>query len=107
MNIEPNISEQDFKEFVNAIKAGYFSIKARDIDTVELILKKLPSQIVNKLDQDTGQPALYFAILAQGDEKSEQLIKLLIRHGANIRFKDQVKQTILFYACRDGTYSTR
>lgn len=74
---------------------------------MEQILRRSPPEIVNKLDSEIGQPALHFAVLAEGDERSEQLIKLLIRHGANIKFKDSVDQTVLFYACRDGTSCPR
>jgi ankyrin repeat protein len=58
---------------------------------------------VNKLDQQTKQPALYFAAVVEGDEISAELFKSLIRHGANIRFKDHNDQTVLFYICREGT----
>ena len=34
------------------------------------------------------QPALHFAALVEGDEVSLELFKLLIRHGANYKFKD-------------------
>jgi ankyrin repeat protein len=74
----------------------------RNIEAVEQILKRSPPDIVNKLDPEFGQPALHYAVLAEGDERSEQLIKLLIRHGANIRFKDSVDQSVLFYVCREG-----
>lgn len=30
------------------------------------------------------------------------MVKVLLQHGANPRFKDQNEQTVLFYACRDG-----
>jgi ankyrin repeat protein len=41
--------------------------------------------------------------VVEGDEISAELFKLLIRHGANIRFKDHNEQTVLFYVCREGT----
>lgn len=49
------------------------------------------------------QPALHFAALVEGDEVSLELFKLLIRHGANYKFKDHNEQTVLFYVCREGT----
>lgn len=30
------------------------------------------------------------------------MVKVLLQHGANPKFKDQNEQTVLFYACRDG-----
>jgi ankyrin repeat protein len=43
--------------------------------------------------------------VVEGDEISAELFKSLIRHGANIRFKDHNEQTVLFYVCREGTSS--
>lgn len=33
-------------------------------------------------------------------------MKKLVNKGANIKFKDQNEQTIIFYACRDGKYTS-
>ena len=30
------------------------------------------------------------------------MIKLLVRYGASINYKDSMDQTVLFYACREG-----
>lgn len=61
--------------------------------------------IVNQIETQFRQPALYFAALVQGDDESSELIKLLIRNGANVKHKDFNEQTILFYICREGTSS--
>ena len=72
------------------------------MEEVEKFLRNSPASIVNKMDQQAKQPALYFAAVVEGDEISAELFKLLIRHGANIRFKDHNEQTVLFYVCREG-----
>lgn len=82
---------------------GVLSASFRSVEEVERLLRASPPSIVNKLDQQTKQPALYFAAVVEGDEISAELFKLLIRHGANIRFKDHNEQTVLFYVCREGT----
>jgi ankyrin repeat protein len=71
---------------------------------VERILRTADSTIVNRLEVQFRQPALYFAALSNGDEASVELIKLLMRNGANINHKDHNEQTILFYICREGSH---
>lgn len=71
---------------------------------VEAMLQNGGSLLVNKIESQFRQPALYFAALASGDELSAEMIKLLLRYGANARFKDHNEQTILFYICREGTW---
>ena len=61
--------------------------------------------IRDSIEPQFRQPALYFAALASGDDQSLELIKLLVRNGANINFKDRNEQNILFYICRDGTHA--
>lgn len=58
--------------------------------------------IVNRLETQTRQPALYFAAILIDHEQSFEIMKLLIDHGANPHFKDSYQQTVLFYVCRDG-----
>jgi ankyrin repeat protein len=57
---------------------------------------------MNRLEPQFRQPSLYFAALITADEIASEMIKLLIRYGANVFFKDHNEQTILFYICRDG-----
>lgn len=61
--------------------------------------------MVNELDQTINYPPLHFAVLVDGDDVSEQLVQVLIEHGADITFKDGIEQTVLFYACREGKCS--
>ena len=58
--------------------------------------------IVNRLETQTRQPALYFASLLVDHEQSYELMRVLIEHGANPHFKDNYQQTVLFYVCREG-----
>lgn len=60
--------------------------------------------LANRLEPQTHQPSLYYAALVKGDELSAEFIKLLIRYGANVKFKDANDQTVLFYVCREGKY---
>jgi hypothetical protein len=56
--------------------------------------------MVNRIESQFRQPSLYFAALTGRDELSAELIKLLVRNGANVGFKDHNEQSILFYICR-------
>jgi hypothetical protein len=69
---------------------------------VEDIIRTTHPSIVNTLDSQLKQPALYYAIVNNSDEISQELMKILIRNGANIKYKDQNQQTVLFYVCREG-----
>lgn len=73
-------------------------------EEVEKILRTADPAVVNRLEVQFRQPALYFAALSHGDEPSVELIKLLMRNGANINHKDHNEQTILFYICREGSH---
>lgn len=57
---------------------------------------------MSRLELGYRQPALYFAITLLNDNQAVEMMKLLIQHGANPKYKDQNDQTILFYGCRDG-----
>ena len=69
---------------------------------VEGILRNHDPAIVNQIQPQFREPSLYFAALINEDEDAAEMIKLLIRNGANVKFKDHNQQTILFYICRDG-----
>jgi ankyrin repeat protein len=88
-------NDPEFAEFSNAIKSG-------SVERVENILKVVNASMVNRLDTQLSQPPLHFAVISNEDDISVEIIKLLIRHGANYRFKDSIEQTILFYVCREG-----
>jgi hypothetical protein len=58
------------------------------LEQVEDILHSSSPTIVNRIEPQFREPSLYFAALVPGDEQSAELIKLLIRNGANANFKD-------------------
>ena len=72
------------------------------MEAVEDILRNSSPALVNRIEPQFREPSLYFAALSGKDELSLDLIKLLIRNGANVSFKDHNEQSILFYICREG-----
>ena len=72
------------------------------MDEIRRFLKEYQPILVNRLETQTRQPALYFSAILIDQEQSFEIMKLLIDHGANPHFKDSYQQTILFYVCRDG-----
>lgn len=70
---------------------------------MEHYLRSFPPSILNKLDTQFRQPPLYFSALVPGDDQAAELMKLLIRNGANPMFKDNHEQSVLFYICREGS----
>lgn len=59
--------------------------------------------LANHIDPQYRQPPLYFAALSNSDETSASIIRLLLKHGANPKFRDHNDQTILFYIFREGS----
>ena len=72
------------------------------LDQIKSYLLNYDPIIVNRLETQTRQPALYFAAILNDHEQSYEIMKLLIDYGANPDFKDSYHQTILFYVCREG-----
>lgn len=72
------------------------------MDVIQKYLREYDPIIVNRLETQTRQPALYFSAILIDHEQSYELMKLLINHGANPHFKDNYQQTVLFYVCREG-----
>lgn len=62
------------------------------------------SSLSNQLEVELKQPPLYFAAIHGTDSSSVELFRVLIRYGANVRFKDLNDQTVLFYVCKLGTH---
>ena len=72
------------------------------MDVIQKYLREYDPIIVNRLETQTRQPALYFSAILTDHEQSFELMRLLINHGANAHFKDNYQQTVLFYVCREG-----
>jgi len=53
---------------------------------------------VNHVDNVRKQSAIFFAV----SRNDQELVKVLLRHGADINLKDQYGQTCLFYAVTNG-----
>lgn len=72
------------------------------IEEIKKFLSEYDHILVNRLETQTRQPALYFSAILIDHEQSYEIMKLLIDYGANPHFKDGYQQTVLFYVCRDG-----
>ena len=88
-------SEEDIQAFIIAIKSGSYEHMKETLDIYT-------NAISNKLESQLRQPPLYFAAINPDEEVSLEMVKALIKAGANPNFKDANEQTILFYVCRDG-----
>ena len=82
-----------------------FIINFSDLEHVRQFLSKFNNNVLARLELSFRQPPLYYAVTNLNDNPACEMIKLLIQHGANPKYKDQNDQTILFYACRDGKYN--
>jgi hypothetical protein len=72
------------------------------LNVIQQFLEEYDPILVNRLETQTRQPALYFSVILIDHEQSFEIMKLLIDHGANPFFKDSYHQTVLFYVCREG-----
>lgn len=86
-----------YNEFKIALQNG-------NIQKVKDILEKYNKDfdLVNRIDPQTRQISTYIAVLQPDDHVAAQVLKLLLEHGANPQFKDQIDQTILFYIAKYG-----
>lgn len=60
--------------------------------------------LVNRIDPQTRQISSYIAAVIPEEDEALRMLRLLTEHGVNLNFKDQMKQTILFYVSRDGKH---
>ncbi|CAD8044471.1 unnamed protein product [Paramecium primaurelia] len=93
-------SEQIYAIYAEFRQALHF----QNIEKVKQILTTYQKDIdlVNRIDPQTRQISTFIAILGSDEDVSLQLLKYLCELGANINYKDNLKQSILFYVCRDG-----
>ena len=59
-----------------------------------------------KLFDSQHQNAIFKACIVKQEHKSYELTRLLTAHGANPNHIDTLKQTPLYYASREGHYTT-
>ncbi|CAK85479.1 unnamed protein product (macronuclear) [Paramecium tetraurelia] len=93
-------SEQIYAIYAEFRQALHF----QNIEKVRQILTTYQKDIdlVNRIDPQTRQISTFIAIVGSDEDISLQLLKYLCELGANINYKDNLKQSILFYICRDG-----
>ncbi|CAD8138801.1 unnamed protein product [Paramecium octaurelia] len=93
-------SEQIYAIYAEFRQALHF----QNIEKVRQILTTYQKDIdlVNRIDPQTRQISTFIAIIGSDEDVSLQLLKYLCELGANIHYKDNLKQSILFYICRDG-----
>ncbi|CAD8053692.1 unnamed protein product [Paramecium sonneborni] len=98
--IQKLTSEQIYAIYAEFRQALHF----QNIEKVKQILTTYQKDIdlVNRIDPQTRQISTFIAIQGQDEDVSLQLLKYLCELGANINYKDNLKQSILFYVCRDG-----
>ncbi|CAD8135075.1 unnamed protein product [Paramecium pentaurelia] len=93
-------SEQIYAIYAEFRQALHF----QNIEKVKQILTTYQKDIdlVNRIDPQTRQISTFIAIQGSDEDIALQLLKYLCELGANINYKDNLKQSILFYICRDG-----
>ncbi|CAD8132637.1 unnamed protein product [Paramecium octaurelia] len=98
--IQKLTSEQIYAIYAEFRQALHF----QNIEKVRQILTTYQKDIdlVNRIDPQTRQISTFIAIIGSDEDVSLQLLKYLCELGANIHYKDNLKQSILFYICRDG-----
>lgn len=84
------------------LNVGNHSLIFSAIQEISRYLEEYDQIIVNRLETQTRQPSLYFAALLIDHEQSFEIMRILVKQGANPHFKDNYHQTVLFYVCREG-----
>eukprot|EP01017_Pseudomicrothorax_dubius_P027379 TRINITY_DN3145_c0_g5_i1.p1 TRINITY_DN3145_c0_g5~~TRINITY_DN3145_c0_g5_i1.p1 ORF type:complete len:575 (+),score=82.61 TRINITY_DN3145_c0_g5_i1:309-2033(+) len=57
---------------------------------------------VNRSYLEDRKTAIFYAAMVRDEDSCLEMVKLLIQYGADPRFKDNLKQTALYYLARDG-----
>ncbi|CAD8144614.1 unnamed protein product [Paramecium octaurelia] len=101
------VSEQQQKltsEQLQSIYDDYkIALKNQDFEKTKSILNQYRDiDLVNKIDPSQRQISTYIAVQGPDDNVALQTLELLFDFGANLNYKDQLGQSILFYICRDG-----
>ena len=55
-----------------------------------------------QVDADSGQNAVFYAVLCEDEQKAITMTKWLASKGCKIPLIDSIGQSCLFYAVRDG-----
>lgn len=79
------------------------AIRSQNLERVDQIIKQYKDiDIVNRLDTQTRQISTFYAVLAPDENAAHHMLYMLCEAGAEVNFKDNLRQNIAFYACRDG-----
>jgi ankyrin repeat protein len=92
----PEAENEDalYATFLNAIGAG-------NLPTVRELLEK-HEDFVNRVDPQTRQTPIFFVSQIPNEDLGLEIARYLVEKGADINFKDTLKQNIAYYIARDG-----
>lgn len=70
---------------------------------MDQLLSKYPElNLANKIDPQTRQTSIFQISILPTDEDALQMLQVLLKHGADPYFLDQLKQSVIFYLAREG-----
>ena len=78
------------------------SIEEGDLEKIQANLEKYSIDIQALIDPLKGQNAFFMAALIKDDSHALEIFKYLKSKGVNPGIKDHLKQTCLYYTCREG-----
>ena len=78
------------------------SIEEGDLEKIQANLEKYSIDIQALIDPLKGQNAFFMAALIKDDSQALEIFKYLKSKGVNPGIKDHLKQTCLYYTCREG-----
>lgn len=89
----------------DVLKRFHSEVKKGNAEKVREILEASPNKgadFINKIDIEDRRTALFYASIIPNEEISLETMKVLVDYGANINYKDGLKQTIAYYMARFG-----
>ena len=92
---------------VNAIIANDFFrvVNKGDIQAVKKMENRIGLDVQYQVEAESGQNSIFYAVSCPDEQKAVKMTKWLATKGCKIAMIDNIGQTALFYAARDGRLS--
>lgn len=81
------------------------AIRNEKLDTFKELLNKHPTN-ATRIEVATRQPAIFAIAQCSDEDIILEMLKTMAEKGADLAFKDTLKQNIMFYAAKDGKVRT-
>lgn len=82
------------------------TVRKGDIEAVKRIERRIGLDVQFLIDGNTSQNANFAAMKIQDESDAIEMVQWLVGKGCQIKLTDDLDQTCLYYAARDGRTAT-